>query len=188
MPNDDFYNRQRRRTELDMRQEMNSFLDGSLLEIPKAQQAVLRKMRKDSGGDLIPCACVDSVTQEPDVDTFCPYCFGEAFYWDESFIEIYRMVLRSDVGNALKETQLRPTVMNIPIVVFYARSSIDVTEKDKIVELVLDKEGFPVKPYRRKNLYSLDTVFDIRSDNGRLEYWKLTGYKEDRKFLNGASL
>lgn len=168
-------------TEPDMRQEMNNTLDGKYPEISKKQIAVLRKFRRP----LIQCACVDPNTHEPDKDTFCPFCWGEGYLWDEVFFDVYRVILKSDVGNALKESLINPGLINEPLVIFYTRSSVDITGKDKVVELVLDSEGDPVRPLQRKKIYHIGTAIDLRSDHGKLEYWKLDCYSEYRKFLNG---
>ena len=168
--------------EPDMRQEMNNTLDGYGPEVAKKQPAILRKMR-------IPkqvCPCVDINTHEPDKDTFCPFCWGEGRYWDEIAIDVYRVIIKSDVGNAQKERVFSPGLLNEPVVIFYTRSSVDISEDDKIVELVLDIEGDAVQPLQRKKLYRIVTPIDLRSDHGRLEYWKLDGYSEFRKFLNGS--
>lgn len=172
------------RTEPDMRQELINFLDGKWPEIAKGQTAVLRKMRREDG-QLIECACVDDVTHEPDRDSFCPFCHGEGFFWDEVFVSVYRVILGSEVGQAVREQVIAPGLMNVPLVVFYLRSSVLITPEDKIVELVRDEEGQPVRPYKRSALYRISSLVDLRSDNGRLEYWKAGCYKEERKFLNG---
>jgi len=74
---------------------------------------------------------------------------------------------------------------NIPLVVFYTRSSVPITKADKIIDIWTDEEGQPQRPYRRKSLYRIGTIIDYRSDNGKLEYWKLDCYEEQRKYLNG---
>lgn len=173
------------RTEPDMRQELINFLDGKWPEIAKGQQAVLRKMRRDANDQLLKCPCVDAVTHEPDRDNFCPFCHGEGNFWDETFVSVYRVILGSDVGQAVREQVIAPGLMNVPLVVFYLRSSVLITSDDKIVELVRDEEGQPVRPYKRSALYRISSLVDLRSDNGRLEYWKLGCYTEERKFLNG---
>jgi hypothetical protein len=194
-------------TEPDMRQEMINTLDGSYPEITKKQRAVLRKMRRgtlnidedgdwtaggktytwsdSAGDDLLPCPCTDAVTKEPDKDHHCPFCWGEGFIWDESFIDVYKVEIKSDVGNALIESLQAPGLINEPVVIFYTRSSVSVTQEDKVAELVLDTEGSPVKPYFRKKLYRIGRAIDLRADRGKLEYWKLDCWAEYRKFLNG---
>lgn len=172
------------RTEPNMREELNNMFDGVYPEIAKKQPTLLRKMRRENG-ELVPCACVDKLTHEPDKDHYCPLCHGDGFYWDEEWIDCYKVQIKSEVGNAVKERLLGPGLQNVPLVVFYTRSSVDVTEDDKIVEVVLDAEGNPARPYRRKKLYRIGSAIDLRSDNAKLEYWKLDCYEEQRKHLNG---
>jgi len=174
------------RTEPDMRQELNNMFDGTWQEIPKKQPALLRKMRRDDNGNKIACPCVDSLTGEADVDTFCPICHGERWIWDEIWVDVYMVELGSDVGKAIREQLIAPGHMNIPLMVFYMRSSVEITKDDKVVEVVRDEAGDPVLPYRRYRLYRINAHIDLRADNGKLEYWKLDCYVEERKFLNGV--
>ena len=175
-------------TEPDLRKEFNNFLDGNFSEIAKKQKALLRRMRRDSNGNLIECDCVDEVTKEPDKDTFCISCNAEGYLWDEIFIDIYRKVVRSDVGNSTREHPIAPTLMNTPVVVFYMRSSVVVTEEDKVVELLLNSEGELIKPYKRRKIYRIGSLLDFRSDNGRIEFWQIDTYAEKVKFLSLAGL
>ncbi len=165
-----------------MRKELNNMFDGIFPEIAKKQPCVLRKFRRDDRGNRILCDCVDINTKEPDKDTFCPFCQGEGFYWDEVYMDTYK-VQQSVSG--LAENNTAPGLMNNPLMVFYTRSRIDITKEDKLVELVLDEEGEQVIPLKRRQLYRIGSLVDYRSDNGRLEYWKMACFAEDRKFLNG---
>lgn len=185
MSSNDFYSSATYKTEPNMRQEMENLLDGAFPEISKKQRGLLRKMRRDSNGDFVSCVCVDDVTGEPDKDTFCPYCLGEGKYWSEVWVDFYRIVLSSDVGNALKERLLPTGIQNIPTTVFFARHSAEITKDDRIIEMKLNNNGTIYKPYTRKILYRIGTLFDMRSDNGKLEFWKIAAHEENRKFLNG---
>lgn len=173
------------RTEPDIREELNRFLDGTWQEISKKQIALLRKMRRDDNENLIPCPCVDELTGEPDKDTFCAICHGEGKIWDEILVDVYSVELGSDIGKAIREDLIGPGLMNIPLMVFYMRSNVLVTKEDKMVELVRGQSGAPIRPYKRAQLYRINAEIDLRSDNGRIEYWKLDCYAEKRKFLNG---
>lgn len=202
-----------RRTEIDLREAFNAMFDGKYPEIPKAQKHVLRKMKRQSTdpvdddptlvkkfrgskqvldwfapgeGYLIPCQCVDKNTKEPDLDHYCPICQGEGYLWDEIFIDTYKIDLRSDIGKSMKQNLIQPGLTNIPLMIFYTKSTTSITRADKMVELWTDTNGDIVRPYRRLNLYRISTVMDLRSDNGKLEYWKLDCYGEQRKFLNGS--
>ena len=200
------------RTEPNMRSEFDAIMDGKYPEIPKAQTHVLRKMRRSQSdsvisdsqlaikflkrtqlldyfvpeeGYLIPCPCVSEVSGEPDVDHYCPICGGEMFLWDEEFFDCYRVNPSGDIGLSTNEDLVVPGLTNVPLMIFYTRSSVKITRADKLVEIWTDVEGKPIRPYRRKILYRITTVIDFRSDNGKLEYWKLSCFGEHRKFLNG---
>lgn len=144
-------------------------------------------MRRDSSGNLILCACVNPSTHEPDKDTFCPLCNGEGYFWDEAFMDIYKRPISGDNSQSLNEVITAPGLLNIPLTVFYTRYTEDITINDKLVTVKLDTEGEVIMPYRRIFLYRIGTLIDYRSDNGRLEYWKIACYQEERKFLNGPA-
>ncbi len=201
-------------TEPDMRQEMINTLDGAFPETAKKMTAVLRKMRRgtlevfpggdiespwlewntigkrhrwrtDIGTDLLLCPCVDKVTKEPDKDFHCPFCWGEGFLWDEDFFDVFKVRIKSEVGNALLEQLQGPGLITTPLVIFYTRYLELITKEDKVIELILNEEGEPVKPYFRRDLYRIGSAVDLRGDHGRLEYWKLDCFTEYKKFLNG---
>lgn len=173
------------RTEPDLRSEMTRFLDGGYPEISKKQKAVLRKMRRNTEGGIIQCNCIDKVSKEPDLDTWCPYCGNEGFLWDEIFFDTYKIILSGDTSNALSQRVIEQGIVDIPLVDFYTEYDVEITEQDKIVELILGTNGEPIRPYKRRAIYRIGTAIDFRSDYGRLEYWKLTCMLEKRKFLNG---
>jgi len=174
-------------SEPDMRQEFINTLDGSFPEEAKAQSGLIRAMRRDSDGALIPCGCVDNITNEPDKDRFCPICFGEGNMWDETEITLYRTLEDSDVDNATRHTLKEPGLINVPLVVFYIRYSTSITEDDKVIELVLGEDGTPEEPQQRRSVYRVNTAWDYRSDGGRLEYWKVFSYLEKVKYLNAPT-
>ena len=173
-------------TEPDLRKELGNTLDGHYPEVAKARQALLRKMRLDANGKLTKCGCVDSVTKEPDKDFFCPICHGEGYLWDETYIKVYKVLLKSDVGNVYREVMKAPGLQNSSMSVFFCKSLVDITQKDRIIELSLDAEGEVSTPFKRRALHKIVAAVDYRADNGRLEYWKLDCYEEKRKFLNGV--
>ena len=178
-------------TEPDLRQEMTNTLHGSFPEIAKGRLFLFRKMRKDANGNFIPCACVDPLTHEPDVDTHCSFCFGERYVWDEILVTGYKQVIRSSVGLATKETLHGPGNSNIEYVSFFFEYDLDLDVRpktvtpDRIIEIMTDDAGNPIRPYQRKKIYRIGTPIDFRSDNGKLEYWKLDCYEHQVKYLNG---
>ena len=90
------------------------------------------------------------------------------------------------MGNVYREIVEAPGLQNSSMSVFFCKSLVDITQKDKIIELSLDTEGELSVPFRRRALHKIVAVVDYRADNGRLEYWKLDCYEEKRKFLNGV--
>jgi hypothetical protein len=186
-PSVDFFSNSTAGTEPNMRQEFINMMDGSYPEIAKAQGGLLRRMRRNSSGQLIACGCVDAVTREPDRDRFCPVCYGEGNLWDEEELDLYRTLEDSDVDNVLKNNLQGPGLINVPLVVFYIRYDSDITRDDKIIELVLDTAGDAVTPRQRKRLFRINSAHDYRADNGKLEYWKVFAHHEDVKYLNAPT-
>ena len=84
----DYYSGTTTGSEANMRQEMINTLIGSDPEIAKGQTGLIRVMRRDTDGKLIPCECVDNITGEPDKDRFCSLCFSEGYRWDEEEFEL----------------------------------------------------------------------------------------------------
>lgn len=136
-------------------------------------------------GYLIPCSCISTSTGEQDIDSWCPICQGDFYLWEETFIDGYKVQLSSDVGKAVNNKLTATGLNNLPLMIFYTRSSVPITRADKIVEIWTNEEGEAIRPYLRKSLYRIVTPIDYRSDHGKLEYWKLDCHEEQRKFLNG---
>jgi hypothetical protein len=172
-------------TEPDMRQELINMFDGKYPEIPKAQTGLLRVMRRDSNGMEIPCPCVDVVTKEPDKERFCPLCFGEGFYWDEVELQFYAIPAeRRDLSLSIKDTLEPMGLINVPTVVFYVRYDSPVHLGDKVIRLVTTVDGEIIEPQKRRDMFRINSLWDFRSDRGRIEYWKLFAHKEKFKYLN----
>jgi len=172
-------------SELDLRQEMINTFNGTAVEIAKSQPGLLRKLNTDSNGDYILCPCVDRVTKEADRDTFCPICFGEKYYWTETYIKFYIVDIATPAAvNKLKA----PGIVDVPQNTFYFMYDVAVTKPDKIVEIELDIEGNIVLPVKRIALWRIQELNALRGDNGRVEFIKVFTTKEDVKYLNTPGL
>jgi len=169
-------------SEPNMRQELIHMLDGDVIEISKKHPVLLRRMRTPYQDHI--CSCVDKITKEPDKDHFCPYCLGEGKLWDEEYIDVYSVREKSDVGNALRDRLTGPGNVNVPIISFYLKYDVGIKKADKIVTLQLDESGEVVQPPRRTSVLRIGSILEYRSDNGKLEYFKIPCYDENRKFLN----
>src|SRR3990167_689528 len=107
-------------SEVDLRQEMTNTIHGSYPEIAKGQKLLIRKMRKDAYGHKIACQCVDKVSGMPDLDDFCPVCYGEGYLWDEDFGFAYsRVILGGSTAGTVDKDFLDPGTQRVPSVVFY---------------------------------------------------------------------
>jgi len=157
-------------TEIDLRSEFEQMMSGSAGEIPKQQKLVFRQMRRDANDELLECSCVSILTKEADTEDQCPFCFGERYYWNESFVYGYVMHVGSKGGYTNKRVNMQPGVISAYDKVFYLRYSETITYDDKIIELKLDSEGKPVVPYRRKMIFRPETIMEMRSDYGRIEF------------------
>ena len=170
-------------TEIDLRTELDNTADGSCPEISKFSDGLLRRFRLDANGLKIKCHCVSPVTGEADRERRCSSCLGEGNVWDEEAIRFYHSEVNTESQRSDRESLRKPGIMNTPLRAFWIQSSYQLTEDDKLVILVLDKEGKVVLPQRRKELYVLSAVTEMRLDNARLEFWKVNGYRDNNKHL-----
>jgi hypothetical protein len=181
----DFYGGGSGIKEIDLRTEMNHTILGTNCppEIGKGQPGLLRKFRQDSNGEKILCHCVDKVTGEATRESRCSTCLGEKYLWDEEHVDFYVSTVETESQLADRENLRMDAVHNTPFFVFHIPAQYDLTDGDKIVRLVLDREGNPVQPLKRRDVYRLAALRDMRLDNGRLEFWKAEGYKDNIKHL-----
>jgi hypothetical protein len=164
--------------EVDLREEFYELLYGSSSEVAKGRPGLLRRMRTDSDGDLIQCPCVDDITGEPDIDTFCPYCWGEGYIWDEEWITYYKRIVSSQEGLVRKNQPHQPGLSNIPFAFFYLEYNVLPTVYDIVIEVSLDEDGYVNTPISRSAHFKIATPESFRSDNGRIEYWRVAATKD----------
>ncbi len=156
--------------EIDLRREFDEIVFGGPNSIPHGHRLLLRKMRRDSGGNTISCACVDPITRESDTETTCQFCLGEGKYFDEDWLIGFSGFVGADGGMANRLITMFPGPIRIDYKIFYLRYDTDITYEDKIIELELDTEGIPVVPYKREVIYKPQTIVKHRSDRGRIEF------------------
>lgn len=178
-----FYSAASGRTEIDMRKEFLNTMYGKGPEIAKHQPGLVRIFRRDESDNKVPCPCIDPVTGEPDRETRCPVCLGEGYLWDEDNIDFYHIKSGTEVSNLLQDRPRSVGIMNTELEVFYIPYNFNLTKEDKIVTLVLDKQGLPTIPLTRSQLFRISELRPMRLDNGRLEFWKAYSYEDSSKFL-----
>jgi len=179
------------RTEGSMRDELHNLIYGTSREIAKGSRGVYRKIRTTGSGNTlakVPCDCVKQ--GEADKTPGCPICDGEKFLFDEVWFDYYKTEIGIDAHLALKEDFETPGIVAVPRMVFYTLYNLEPVIingmiNDKIIEVKRDLEGNVVKPYERIRTYRIGSAIEYRSDNGRLEYWKLATISDD---LQGRGL
>lgn len=156
--------------EIDLRAELEKTFEGDTGEIPKKKKLIIRRMRRDSDDKPINCSCRSSLTQEPDMENECPFCLGEGYYWDEDWIYGYSATNDTKSHLSQKRINIPSGLISAYDKVFIFRYTEIITLDDKIIELKLDSEGVPTVPYKRKAIYRPETILELRSDYGRLEF------------------
>lgn len=159
--------------EIDLRVELARTLYGEGDETAKGQTGLLRRMRTDDDDNLIGCPCVDPKTHEPDVDTPCNICLGLGYLWDEEWVTYYKVLVSSNEGFIRKNEPTPGGIANIPYAFFYVEYNVNPARQDKIIEVNRDLDGDVNSPYKRVASYSLATVEPFRSDQGRVEYFRI---------------
>lgn len=158
------------RKEIDLRKEFDDILSGSTFEIEKGRIGLLRKMRRDSDGNLISCSCRDKITNEPDRDYFCKFCRGHGYYWDEHIITYFAndMTYGREGGQNKEYDKLY----------FYLKYNTNITDDDYLIILKADADGNIVVPHQRERFFKVFSADSFRSDFGRIEYWRIRANEE----------
>jgi len=158
---------------VDLRREFDNLVLGFQGETPIGRPFILRRMRRDSSENLVPCSCVHSLTKEPDRDFPCPYCLGNGHLFDEELVTAYKVVASAPGGTnaAANFPKTKPGTMYLPSARFFLSYDVNPKKDDRIVEIELDSEGDPVTPYNRVRVYEFMLVRAMRADNGKIEFW-----------------
>jgi hypothetical protein len=156
------------RKEINLRDEFGHTLSGSVYEIPKAFTVMLRQFRRNENGYRIPCSC--NVAKEGQMHQKCSVCLGEGYLWDEHYIDTFKVEIGSDQEKAGASLLTEIGRTKKQFCKFYIQSSHKIDYEDKIIELELTTEGDISKPEKRHITWTVNTLNEKRSDNGRLEY------------------
>ena len=159
--------------ELDLRDELKRLLYGASDEVAKGRIGLLRRVKRDSSGHPIRCSCRDTVTDEPDKDYYCRYCWGVGYFWDEVKIVYYR----NDDSFRKREGKNQEYEGDD----FFIEYNVDITTEDAIVTVKLDDDGNPISPVTRDKTFKILSADPFRADNGRIEFWRVRAV-EGRKW------
>ena len=156
--------------EIDLRKEFDNIVFGIGGCKPHNHLILIRNARKDANDNLIKCACVSNLSDEPDPENKCKYCLGEKYIWDERFARCYSAMVGADGGKGNRNKRIYPGEIRTDYKIFYLRYNEKISYRDKIIELSLDIEGNVLVPYKRETIYRPETIQKYRADNGRIEY------------------
>lgn len=164
--------------EIDLRSEFDKFIYGDDDNVRHGHLVLIRHARRDADGHPTRCVCLaDQATREPDLD--CSYCLGEGHLWDEQWHMTYSAYVGPDGGQSSRFRWLWPGTLRTDTLVFWFRYSVSITYEDKVIEVVLDEEGAPQLPYVRRSVHRPNTIQEMRSDRGRIEFYTVFCRQED---------
>lgn len=162
--------------EIDLRAELADLLRGTAGGLAHGHTFILRRARRNDDGSVKQCPCVNRFTGEADKDTVCLYCAGEKILFDEETFIGYSVQNKVTTGIQTVENSDITTEagrFNLPAMTLYTEYSLDPTREDIVVEIEHDLEGDPISPPIRLAKYRITDLVGFRSDNGRVEFFKL---------------
>jgi hypothetical protein len=152
--------------EIDLRKEISDILLGSCLEIPKAFTILHRALKIDDNEKYVKCQC--NKDEHGQHHKSCSLCLGEGYLWEERFVHTFKVESTKDRKND------KAGIVFEKNATFYFEYNVNILKGDSLIELKIDKEGNPVKPFRRGGKWKVKSVDHKRSDRGRSEYLMVT--------------
>lgn len=169
--------------EIGLREEYDKLILGIGEKIRHGHPMILRKARRDDKGFPLLCTCSEEDPHRQG-SRECVYCLGEGFLWDESWTIGYVMSVNSENGKTNTSVRMPSGNVKGNYKVFFLRYDAQINYGDKIIEVRLDEEGkvrlsSTKKSFIRKEIHKPQTISEMRSDNGRLEYYSIYCREED---------
>jgi len=157
-----------KKKEIDLRGEVTDTFKGSVYEIPKGFTVMIRHFRRNANNYRIPCSC--NVAKEGQMHQRCSVCLGEGFLWDEYYVDTFKVEIGSDQEKAGASLLTEIGRTKKQFCKFYIQSNHKIDYEDKVIELELTEDGDISKPEKRHITWTINTLNEKRSDNGRIEY------------------
>lgn len=161
-------NPKNKKKEISLRDEFDHTINGSVYEIAKGFKVMLRQFRRNENGYRIPCSC--NVAKEGQAHQKCSVCLGEGYLWDETYVQTFKVDIGSDQEKAGASLLTEIGRTKKQFCKFYLYSNVNIDYEDKIIELQLNEDGSVLKPERRGVSWTVNTLNEKRSDDGRIEY------------------
>jgi hypothetical protein len=168
----------RKKSETDLRAEMKIMLEGNEYEPRRGHWILLRRMDKRQrctcwnrkGKDEEKYSVDKGKYNEPELR--CPVCHGEGYIYEDELHLARRRLVSPEIGLAASETMTDIGWANINYIVFYMQYYVAPEKGDKIIEIDLDDNANPIRPFKMRETYRIAVAEPFRDQNGRVEYWR----------------
>jgi len=168
----------RPRSEIDLRAEMSLMLEGNQYYPRRGHWVLLRRMDRRQR-----CTCWNRKGQGEERYSLdkgkynegelrCPICLGEGWLYEDELHLVRRRIVAPTIGLAGSEQMTDIGWMNVNYIVFYFMYNVAPTRGDKILEIELDDNANPIRPFKITEIYRLSMSEPLRDQNGRIEYWR----------------
>jgi len=174
----------KRYTEIDLREEMKIMLEGDAYAPRRGHWALLRRMDRRQrcvcwnrkGKDDEQYSLDESKYNEPELR--CSVCNGEGWVYEDELHLVRRRLVSPEIGLAASEVVSDIGFININYIVYYFQYYVAPQKGDKIIEIELDVNENPVRPYVQRELYRIAVAEPFRDQIGRVEYWRASAELE----------
>jgi hypothetical protein len=174
----------RKKSETDLRSEMKIMLEGNEYEPRRGHWILLRRMDhrqrclcwNKKGKDEEKYSLDKGKYNEPELR--CPVCSGEGWVYEDELHLVRRRLVSPEIGLAASETMSDIGWMNINYIVFYFQHYVAPQRGDKVIEIELDDDANPIRPFKKIEMYRIAVSEPFRDQNGRVEYWRAAGKLE----------
>lgn len=168
----------RKKSETDLRAEMKIMLEGNEYAPRRGHWILLRRMDhrqrctcwNRKGKDEEKYSLDKGKYNEPELR--CPVCNGEGWVYEDELHLARRRLVSPEIGLAASETMADIGWMNINYIVFYFMHYVAPQRADKIIEIDLDDDANPIRPFKMREMYRIAVAEPFRDQNGRIEFWR----------------
>jgi hypothetical protein len=143
--------------EIDVRAQINTFLDN------RGHSVFVRKRSNRR------CSCW-SARQFDESDPYCPRCDGYGWiYYDY----LYKARRRPAFGTYGFAPKVRSPLGDLTASdsIWYFKHDETIAEAYCIIEVSIDADGDPTKPYHFERVHDVKLAHAYRDQKGRIEYW-----------------
>lgn len=164
--------------EIDLRAEMSLMLEGNAYYPRRGHWVLLRRMDKRQR-----CSCWNRKGQGDEQYSLdkgkyneselrCLICNGEGWLYEDELHLTRRTLVSPTIGLAGSEQMADIGWMNINYIVFYFMYYVAPKRGDKILEIELDDNADPIRPFKTTEIYRVAIGEPFRDQHGRIEYYR----------------